>query len=97
MNWPRAMVVWFVIVLVESIHGIVRQLFIAPVIDDLPARQLGVPVGSLLVLAIAWVFIRWLGAASVWRQFEIGALWIVLTVRSWRCARPLPGAPAGRL
>lgn len=35
-----------VCILAESVHGTIRQLFIAPAIGDLPARQFGVFIGS---------------------------------------------------
>lgn len=80
MNWRRALAVWGLIVLAETLHGIIRQLFITPVMGDLPARQLGVAVGSLLILAIACTCIRWLGARTLETQLQTGALWVVLIV-----------------
>jgi hypothetical protein len=32
--------VWFLIFIAESIHGIIQQLFIAPVAVDLKSRQI---------------------------------------------------------
>jgi hypothetical protein len=78
MRWSRALIAWLVIVVAESIHGTIRQLFVAPVIGDLPARQAGVLVGSALIFAIAWVCIRWIGAASFAEQLRVGLLWVVL-------------------
>jgi len=40
-------------VIAESIHGIIRQLFIAPVIGKMPARQVVVLIGSAIIFAIA--------------------------------------------
>jgi hypothetical protein len=68
------------IVLVETLHGMVREIFIAPVLGDLRARQLGVLVGSVIVLGIAWLCAGWLGAHSRRAQLLVGALWVVLTV-----------------
>jgi hypothetical protein len=79
MGW-RAVAVWLLIIAVESVHGTIRQLFVAPAIGDLPARQLGVATGSLLILAVAWLTARWLGATTVRAQLEVGALWVVLTI-----------------
>jgi len=66
--------------LVETLHGMARTIFIAPGLGDLRARQLGVLTGSLLILAIAWVTARWLGADSRRSQLLVGALWVALTV-----------------
>ncbi len=80
MRWSRAMLTWLLIVVAESIHGIIRQRFIAPVIGDLPARQIGVLIGSGIIFAIAWLCIRWIGARASGQQLRVGALWVVLII-----------------
>ena len=78
MHWRRTIAVWILIAAAESIHGAVRQLFIAPVIGDLPARQAGVFVASALILLIACLTVRWLDARTLKNQLQIGAVWVVL-------------------
>jgi hypothetical protein len=78
MSWPKAFVAWLLIVIAESIHGTIRQLFIAPSIGALPARQLGVLIGSTIIFAIAWACIRWIGARSLGEQLRVGLFWVVL-------------------
>jgi hypothetical protein len=68
------------IILAETLHGIVREIFIAPVLGDLRARQLGVLVGSVLILAVAWATARWMGAATRHAQLVVGGYWAVLTL-----------------
>ena len=80
MSWPKALAVWLLIVLAESVHGIIRQIFITPVIGDLPARQLGVLFGSAIIFAIALICIRWIGARSLAEQLGVGLVWVVLIV-----------------
>ncbi len=75
----RALVVWLVIIAAETVHGVLRQLFLTPRIGDLPARQVGVLSGSLLIFAIAWLFCRWLGARSLRAQLAVGFVWVALT------------------
>ena len=72
--------VWMAFMLVETAHGMVRELFIAPEIGALRARQLGVPVGCAIVFAVAWVAARWLGANTRRQQLIVGGLWVVLTL-----------------
>lgn len=79
MNLPRALAAWLLIILAESVHGMIRQAFIAPLIGELPARQVGVLIGSVLILAIAWMCIRWIGPRSFGQQFAVGLIWVVLT------------------
>jgi hypothetical protein len=68
------------IILAESVHGALRTLYLAPLIGDFNARRVGVLVGSLLILAIALAFARWLGDLTRRQLFAIGAVWVVLTV-----------------
>ena len=80
MSWPKALVVWVLIVIAESIHGIIRQIFIAPVIGDLHARQVGVLTGSAIIFSIAWACIRWINTRLFVEQFKVGLLWVILIV-----------------
>lgn len=68
------------IILAETGHGAVREFFIAPVIGALRARQLGVLVGSILVLSITWLCSRWLRADTSRAQWAIGGSWVALTL-----------------
>jgi hypothetical protein len=76
----RALLTWMFIILAETLHGALRDVFIAPHIGDLRARQLGVLVGSALIFAITWLCVRWIGARSRGALLGIGLGWVVLTV-----------------
>lgn len=76
----RSIAVWLVIILVETIHGIIRTLFIAPAIGDFRSRQIGVLVGSGSILLIAVIFSRWLDARTARQNLLVGGLWVGLTV-----------------
>ena len=80
MNWYKALVTWLLIVLAESIHGTIRQLFIAPALGGLQARQVGVIIGSAIIFLIAMTCIRWIGSISFGESFRVGLLWVTLTV-----------------
>jgi hypothetical protein len=97
MNWRRALVVWLVIILAETVHGVLRELFLAPLVGDLPARQFGVAVGSLLVFAIALLFSRWLGARTLRAQLAVGLVWVGLTVAFEIALGSLLGLPRERM
>jgi hypothetical protein len=68
------------IMLAETGHGVVREVFIAPAIGGLRARQLGVLIGCIIVFVIAWLTARWMGASSPRQQFRVGAYWVLLTL-----------------
>ena len=78
--WWRASLAWMVIILAETLHGMAREIFIAPLLGDLRARQLGVLVGCVLIFAIAWLTARWMGARSQRTQLQVGAFWVCMTL-----------------
>ena len=65
---------------VETIHGVLRNIFLAPLAGDFRARQIGVVIGSVLILATAWLTIHWIRPPSVRSTLGIGALWLALTL-----------------
>lgn len=68
------------IILAETLHGTLRVFFVAPVLGDLRSRQLGIPVGCLIIFLITWATRRWLGAASRRARLGVGAWWVALTL-----------------
>jgi hypothetical protein len=72
--------VWMLVMLAETLHGSLREIFIAPLLGGLRARQLGVLAGSALILLIAWATARWMGAATRQAQLVVGGYWAVLTL-----------------
>lgn len=68
------------IILAETLHGLLREIFFAPLLGDLRARQLGVLTGCVLIFAVAWLTARWMGARSRRAQLEVGAFWVLLTL-----------------
>jgi hypothetical protein len=76
----RSLAIWLLIILAETIHGILRGLFLVPIVGDLRARQIGVLIGTLIILAVATAFIQWIGATTGKQLLGIGALWLALTL-----------------
>jgi hypothetical protein len=79
-SWSRVAGVWLLIILVETVHGILRTLFVAPVVGDFRARQIAVFTGSVLILAVAWLTRRWIGASTHRDQLMVGLAWAGGTV-----------------
>lgn len=75
----RALAIWLLIIFAESVHGTLRQIFLAPLIGDFQARRIAFFVGMLLIFAIACFFIRWIAAPSVKSLFVVGIMWMILT------------------
>ena len=51
MHWIRVVVVWLIVMGVETIHGILREVFVAPYLGDFRARPITVITGTLLIVA----------------------------------------------
>ena len=79
-SWFRATAVWLLIMVAESIHGTLRQLFLAPLIGDFPARRIAVFSGMLLIFLITLATVRWMTATGKVRLLAVGAWWVALTV-----------------
>ena len=80
MRWLRAIAVWVLLMSAEIVHGVARTLFLAPAVGDFRARQLAVIGGSLLVLAISCLTIRWLQPRATRSLVTVGVMWLVLTL-----------------
>lgn len=76
----RGMIVWLIIMAAETVHGIIRTLFLTPRLGDMRARQFSVFVGSLLIVLLTFVFVRWLKGSTVTHFILVGAMWVLLTV-----------------
>ena len=97
MRWSRAIALWLLIVLAESIHGTLRQLFLVPLLGVLPSRQWGVLTACVLIFLIAWLGSRWLGAVTFAEQIQVGALWVVLMLAFEFSLGAALGYPPARL
>ncbi len=69
---------WLLIVFAESVHGTLRQLFLAPLVGDFAARRIAFFVGLLLIFLITYFFIRWINAPNVKSLFAVGLMWMLL-------------------
>ena len=76
----RSLAVWLLIIVAEIIHGIVRAIALVPMVGEFRSNQIGVFTGSLIILLIAYITIRWIGAKWPIELLLVGLIWLVLTV-----------------
>ncbi len=76
----RGLLIWLVIMLVETLHGVLRSVFVEPLIGTVATERVGWPVAAVLVLAIAALMIRWTGVRGTAPLLQLGAAWAALTV-----------------
>jgi hypothetical protein len=76
----RVVAAWLVLIIAESAHGTVRELWLRPYVGDLRARQIALLTGSVIVLGIAYAFLPWIRAEVRRDRWLVGVLWVVLTL-----------------
>lgn len=76
----RGVVVWLLIIVVETIHGIARTILLEPLIGDFRARQVSVFTGAAMIAVITFLFVRWLKGSSCRDFLLVGVMWVFLTV-----------------
>ncbi|MGB5631368.1 MAG: hypothetical protein WBM86_01145, partial [Waterburya sp.] len=76
----KGIIIWLVFILAESLNGTARILWLVPYLGDRPAHQISFVIGSVLVLTIAILFVRWLQASHFSQLLYVGVLWLLLTV-----------------
>jgi hypothetical protein len=75
----RSLVIWLIFILVESLNGTARILWLIPALGNGLAHQVSFVIGLLLILTLATVFVPWLRASWV-QSIGIGLLWAGLTL-----------------
>ena len=69
----RALVVWFVILVLAILNGAMRDLILAPRIGDTIARAISTVVLCGLILLVTWYTIRWVEPHSPGHAIAVGA------------------------
>jgi hypothetical protein len=78
--WQRATFVWMLITLLEALQGTAREIWLAPLLGGLRARQIAIVTGCIIIFAVAWLTVRWIAARSRREWWLVGALWVALTI-----------------
>jgi len=76
----RVLTVWLILIAAEILHGIARAVLLVPYVGLFRSNQIGVFTGSVIILAIALVFVRWMGSSRSSQLLWIGMMWAVLTL-----------------
>jgi hypothetical protein len=76
----RAIAVWLVIIVAESVSGAIRRLWLIPILGEARAGQIGFVVGAIIIITIAWFFVGWMRAETTAALLLIGLLWAALTL-----------------
>jgi hypothetical protein len=80
MIFLRAFAIWLIFIVLESLNGTIRELWLVPTLGEVRAHQVAFVIGSIVILTIATLFIRWLHASTIFQLIQIGLLWLALTL-----------------
>ena|ERR1700687_984532 len=78
--WFRAVSLWFLLMMAETLHGLWRAKVLAVWIGDAAARDVSVITGSLVILLITLACIGWIPARNARTLLLVGLTWVVLTI-----------------
>jgi len=72
----RALAIWLVLIAAEVLHGITRAAFLIPYVGEFRSNQISVFTGSMIILVIALIFVRWIDATRPSQLLMVGAVWL---------------------
>jgi len=70
----RSLAIWLWIICAKIIHGILRAVLLVPMVGEFRSNQIGIYIGSLIILAIAYFTIRWIGAQRLKKTLLVGMI-----------------------
>jgi hypothetical protein len=74
----RAVLVWLLLMIAESVQGALRQLLLDPQVE-LVLRQASVALGVAVIFAFTWIFWPWMKIRTERAAFGVGFLWVLCT------------------
>jgi hypothetical protein len=94
----RAVIVWFVMLVVASVNGAFREAFLIPKLGDMAGRAISTVMLSTLVVVLTWATITWIHPRSHREAWMIGGIWVALTLAfEFVAGHYLFGKPWGEL
>lgn len=72
----KSLLVWLLIAVAETLHGILRVKFLNPRVGDRRARQVGVLTGTIIILLIGWLAVPWINPKTWQESFSVGLIWL---------------------
>lgn len=78
--WTKAAVVWLGILVLAVLNGTARESLLVPALGRTPALVASGLLLSALILLVAFAAIGWLQPVTVGAAWQLGALWLVLTL-----------------
>ena len=78
--WWKALLFWFLLMVLAIANGTLRLKFIIPFTGLTAGLAISTVMLCALILGATWLGIRWLGPATAQQAWGIGLLWLVMTL-----------------
>jgi hypothetical protein len=78
--FTRALVIWFVLLVVAVCNGALREAVIVPRTGSAAGRGISTLLLSAAILVLAWVSVPWIEPTRASDALLVGALWVALTL-----------------
>ena len=76
----KAIVIWFVILVLAIVNGTLREAVLIPALGNAPGLILSGALLSAVILAVAYISLPWFGPARAEIYIALGLSWLCLTV-----------------
>ena len=76
----RALIVWGLLAVLAVANGTVRNFFWSPWLGESIGHLLSTLLLCAVILAVAWITIRWMGPRRPREALSIGITWVLATV-----------------
>lgn len=76
----KALSIWLGILVLAMANGMLRETVLVPAIGRTPGLVFSGVLLSIVILAVAYLALPWLGAMHVARTIAIGIGWVLLTL-----------------
>ncbi len=76
----KALVVWFAILVLAVLNGLLREKVLVPNFGAIPSMVLSGVLLSIIILVLAYLLVSWVGGQGSRQFLLIGVGWLVLTL-----------------
>ncbi len=76
----KVLAIWLGILVLAIVNGALREMVLIPVLGNVPGLILSGVLLSVLILAMVYISMPWLGPGPVSRYVAIGLSWLCLTI-----------------
>jgi hypothetical protein len=76
----RAVFIWCALLVLASVNGVARETVLIPRIGEVGGRAVSTLILSALIMVLTWMSIRWIAPRSAQQAWEVGLIWVALTL-----------------